>query len=269
MYNSKKRIAVVGCGSIGTEIAKSIDSGYINGVITGIFDSDSDAAKSLSAGLDSKPEILDLEKLAEISDIIVEAASVNAIEPLVEICIKKSIDLIIMSVGGLKEEHFKAFEASESNLYIPSGAIGGIDSILAYSACNIDSISLTTKKPPKGLEGAPYLVNNNISIENLQEAKVVFEGTPWDAIKAFPKNINVSTTLSLASRCGSKLKVKVIADPFVTVNTHEIELKSDDGNVFARFENKPSTNNPKTSGLAYLSAIATLKKITSRVKIGT
>ncbi len=270
MSENKRGIGIVGCGAIGSEIARAIDRREISAALTGVFDTDAKVAKNLAVSLKSKPPIAAPEELAASCNLIVEAAGVGAVAPLVELCTAKNVDLLVMSVGGLKPEHFKLFESSDSVLHIPSGAVAGIDGILALAGTGeIESLTLTTIKPPEGIKGAPYLDEKSISLDGLTGPVTVFEGRPSEAIKHFPKNINVSTTIALASAIQNTMTVRLVADPDIRVNTHEVRIVTPLGSMTMRVENKPSPTNPRTSALAYLSAIAALKKITSRVKIGT
>jgi aspartate dehydrogenase len=270
MSEPLRRIGIVGCGAIGSEIALALDKREINADISGICDKDSTAIVKLSTSLSKKAPAMEMEALIAASDMVVEAAGGGAVAPLVELCSAAGVDLMVMSVGGLKPEHFTKFESGKASLYLPSGAVAGIDGILALAgAGDIESLTLTPIKPPAGLKGTPYLDEKGVSLDGLTEALTVFEGTPAQAIKCFPKNINVSTTIALASAAKDKMVVRIIADPHIAVNTHEVRLVSPLGSLTMRVENKPSPTNPKTSALAYLSAIATLKKITSKVKIGT
>jgi aspartate dehydrogenase len=268
MSETTRRIGIVGCGAIGSEIARAIDRHEINAVLSGVCDADAAAAEKLATSLGEKPKVMAAADLVSASDMVVEAAGGGAVARIVTLCADEGVDLLVMSVGGLKPEHFAKFESSLATLYLPSGAVAGIDGILALSG-DIESLSLTTIKPPAGLKGTPYLDEKGISLDGLTEPLTVFEGSPEEAIKHFPKNVNVSTTIALASAAKDKMTVRIIADPHIKVNTHEIRLVSPLGSMTMRVENKPSPANPKTSALAYLSAIASLKKITSKVKIGT
>ncbi|MFQ5952709.1 MAG: aspartate dehydrogenase domain-containing protein, partial [Candidatus Omnitrophota bacterium] len=133
----------------------------------------------------------------------------------------------------------------------------------------IESVTITTRKPPKSIKGAPYLSENNIDVEGIKEETVIFEGNALDAIKGFPKNINVSALLSIAGIGPEKTRVKIVVSPEYTRNTHEIEVKSKAGTIKTRTENVPSPDNPKTSYLAALAAIASLRGYFDSIKIGT
>jgi aspartate dehydrogenase len=142
---------------------------------------------------------------------------------------------------------------------VPSGAVCGLDGIRAAMEAGLHSVTLTTRKPPKGLVGAPYLVENNISLDDLNEPMVIFEGTALDAIKAFPQNVNVAGALSLAGIGPVETRVRLIADPRATANTHEIVAEGAFGRLQTVTENLPSPRNAKSSYLASLSACAELR----------
>jgi aspartate dehydrogenase len=268
--NTAYKVGIVGCGAIGTEVALAMDRGGINARLAGIYDIDSAMCVKLNDALKNKTIVFDdADQLISACYIVLEAAAVNAVGPLVESCAAAGKDLVVMSVGGIEPRHFDLFEKSCGTLYIPSGAVSGIDGILGYNEEKIESLTLTSIKPPAGFAGTPYLKEKGISLDGITEPVTIFEGSPAEAIRRFPKNINVSTTLALACGAPEIMNVRIVADPNVTVNTHEIRLASPLGNITVRVENKPSPSNPKTSALAFLSAIATIRKITSKVKIGS
>ena len=133
----------------------------------------------------------------------------------------------------------------------------------------IDSVTLTTRKPPKGLEGAPYIKSAGINLNDIKEETVIFDGDADKAIEGFPQNVNVAATLSIAGIGAKKTRVRIITSPGYTRNQHEVEIKGSFGNIHTRTENVPSRTNPRTSELAILSAIATLEGLARNVKIGT
>ncbi|MBI4708486.1 MAG: DUF108 domain-containing protein, partial [Candidatus Omnitrophica bacterium] len=153
-------------------------------------------------------------------------------------------------------------------IYLPSGAICGLDGVKSASLGRIDKVTLTTRKPPRSLEGAPYLVSKGINLSQIKQETLLFEGTAEEAIRGFPQNVNVCATLSIAGIGPEKTRVKIITSPFYTSNIHEVEAEGAFGRLTVRTENVPSPQNPKTSYLAALSAIATLKQILEPVKIG-
>ncbi len=148
-------------------------------------------------------------------------------------------------------------------------ALCGIDALKAASVGKIGSVTLTTRKPPKGLEGAPYLKLKKIDLKAITKETTIFEGSARDAVKGFPANVNVSAVLSLAGIGAKKTMVRIVTSPAYKKNIHEVEIIGDAGRITARTENIPSKANPKTSALAIYSAIATLEEIAKSVRIGT
>jgi aspartate dehydrogenase len=152
---------------------------------------------------------------------------------------------------------------------LPSGAIAGIDAVKAAKIAGIDSVTLTTSKPPYSLKGAPYLEEKGIDLDSIEKETVIFEGSALQAVKAFPKNINVSALLSIAGSGFGDTKVRIITSPEYNRNIHEIRLESKAGTFTFRAENVPFPSNPKTSYLAALSAMAALGEYLSGIRIGT
>ncbi len=265
------KIGIIGCGTIGREIATAIDKGTIEMELIGLCDIVPSQAESLKKDLKNfSPAVLEKEKLVEICDLVAESASKDVVPELLGLCIEKGCDILIMSMGGLLGQGDLIKQAQKKiAIYRPSGALAGLDAIKAANIANIKSVRLTTTKPPKGLEGAPYIKEHGVTLKDIKEKKTIFEGSASGAIKGFPKNVNVAALLSLAALGPEKTQVTIVVDPDATRNCHEVEIEGDFGRITTRTENFPSPNNPKTSYLASLSAIATLKTITSSLKIGT
>jgi len=266
-------VGLVGCGVIGTEIAKAIDSGVIDANLVAVCDHNAASAEALIESLKKRPVRAGLEELVELSDVVVEAASQRAVPSIARAALRKGRRLMIMSVGALTdaallEEVTRLAQAHGSQVFLPSGAISGVDGLKSASIGKIRRITLTTTKNPRSLAGAPYIVENKIDLGSLAGRQVIFEGSALEAVRAFPANVNVAATLYLAGG-GVDVRVKVAADPAIDVNRHEIEVEGDFGRIATRVENIPSPRNPRTSYLAALSAIATLKSIVQPVKIGT
>ena len=267
------KIGLVGCGAIGSEIAKSIDRGDISAQLVAVCDHNPETAQELISSLMIKPVKANLEELVDKSDLVVEAASQRAVPAIAKAALVKGRNLMIMSVGALADvELYRSIKrmASEhgSKVYLPSGAISGLDGLKSASSGSIKRVTLTTTKSPASLEGAPHVRERKIDLKGLKEPTLIFEGSAADAVKAFPANVNVAATLCLAARDGD-VRVRIIADPNIKVNRHEIVAEGDFGRITTKVENVPSPKNPKTSYLAALSAIATLRSIIEPIKIGT
>lgn len=268
----KLKVGIIGCGTIGSEIAKACVRRLSDKIeLISLFDIDGDKIKKLEKALGKRLGAGSLERLIKKSDLLVEAASGAVAGDILKMTILARKSVMIMSVGGLlgKESLLKKAEKNGINVYLPSGALAGIDALKAASLSKIDSVTITTKKPPKGLAGAPYLTQHGIDINNVKEETVIFEGSAEDAVSGFPQNVNVSALLALAGIGAVRTKVRVVTSPSYTKNSHEVEIKGESGTIRAETINVPSPANPKTSFLAVLSAIATLKGIVGKVKIGT
>ncbi len=268
------KIGVIGCGAIGTELCKAIDSKIITASLVAIYDRSTEHCERMLGSLRHKPAILTPPGLISASDVVVECASVAAVHEFGLSVLEMGKDLMVLSVGAFADgDIFKKFintaTTHKCRIYIPSGAITGIDGLRSASIAAVNEVVLTTTKNPGGLKGAPFLIKNNIDPESFHEKTLLFEGNALEAIEAFPANVNVAVSLSLAGIGTQDTHVRVFVDPEATRNIHEISVKGVFGNFTCHVENIPSPDNPRTSHLAALSAIATLKKITEPFQIGT
>ncbi|MGD1839081.1 MAG: aspartate dehydrogenase [Nitrososphaeraceae archaeon] len=277
-----KKISIIGCGTIGTELAIWIDQNLTNNVeVISLFDIDEKALLNLKHKLvNNNPETYtkfsDFLSSTSINniDIIIESASQKALQSYLLELIKLKKDVLVMSVGAFTDVDFyhdivKNISDYKVNIYIPSGAIAGIDAIKSVSE-QINSITLITTKHPKSFEGAHFFEYSDIRLGSIKKKTILFEGSVVDAVKNFPANVNVAALLGLCGIGFEKTKVKVIADPYIKINKHEIKVTGKFGEMIIKVKNVPSYNNPKTSQLAILSAIECLRSIVSKgIKYGT
>ena len=271
-----KRIGLLGCGSIGTQIAIAIDTGKISAQLTHIFDEDKTKSEHLLTKLQKKPQIVENVHLLSSNplDIIVEAASQQAVSDNALSILQNRKDLVIMSSGALLDESVfeiisDACKEFKKTVYLPSGAISGIDALKSVKF-ELDSVILTTTKHPNSLRGAPFFDIFKKNLDDIKESSTIFEGTASEAVRLFPKNINISALLSLVGLGSHETIVKIIVDPNTTKNTHVIEATGKFGKLKTTIENVPDQNNPRTSRLAILSAIETIRSLcTNEIKIGT
>ncbi|MCH9658486.1 aspartate dehydrogenase, partial [archaeon] len=260
----------------GTQIALAIDSGKIPAILTHIFDESKEKSALLIEKLINKPEIVENSHLLSSNpvDIVVEAASQDAVRDVSLSVLQNKKDLMIMSVGALLDESIydilsDACKDFKKTIYLPSGAIAGLDGIKSVKD-ELESLSITTTKHPRSLKGARFFETSDINLDEIDSSTVVFDGVAKDAVSLFPANINVAALLSLTGIGSKKTAVKIIADPSTDKNTHHIEAKGTFGKMIFTIENHPDANNPKTSMLAILSAIETLKKYClNNIQIGT
>jgi len=271
-------VGLIGCGAIGTVLARAIDKGQAGDThLVMVYDSAVKKSQILVRKLTRKPMIAEnFEELIEREDIdlIIEAASQGAVKEYASKVLRAGKDLMIMSVGALVDSELtneikRYAEGRGKRVYIPSGAIAGLDGVKAAVIGRVDHITLTTRKPPEGLEDAPYIKEKRIRLDMLKNPTIIYEGPALEACRLFPFNVNVAAALGLAGIGPEKTRVRIIANPTIKRNLHEIEVKGEFGEFKIHIENVPSVNNPKTSYLAALSAIATLRKITEPLLIGT
>ena len=268
------KIGIVGCGAIGTSLAKRIKSDFrASARLASIFDVDASKSRRLAAVLRDKGLAApSLESLIKSVDLVVESASAKASFDIALKAISAGRDIMIMSVGGIIEGHKKLIalaKARNRRIYIPSGAVCGLDGLKAALYGKIDKVTLTTRKPPMSFKGVAYVQDKKIRLQAIKEDKVLFEGNARDAVKYFPQNINVAAVLSIAGLGAKNTKIKIVASPSVSRNTHEVKIEGGSGKIFTRTENVIHPDNPKTSFLAVLSATATLRQILEPLKIGT
>jgi len=261
---------------MGTQIALAIDSGQIPAILTHIFDESKEKSTLLVEKLTNKPEIVENSHLLSSNpiDIVVEAASQDAVRDVSLSVLQNKKDLMIMSVGALLDESIydilsDACKDFKKTIYLPSGAIAGLDGIKSVKD-ELESLSITTTKHPRSLKGAKFFETSDINLDEINSSTVIFDGIAKEAVSLFPANINVAALLSLTGIGSEKTGVKIIVDPNTDKNTHHIEAKGKFGKMIFTIENYPDTNNPKTSRLAILSAIETLKKYClNDIQIGT
>lgn len=266
------KIGIIGCGNIGSQLARAIVKDFsAKANLVAISDKEIKKAIKLSKTILPKPKVLSISQLIKKSDLVIEAASANVSAGILKKCIQNKKPVLIMSIGGLlgKQNLLKMATKKGIPVYLPSGAICGIDGIKAASIGKIKRVTLTTTKPPAGLKDAPYIIKNKINLNKIKRKTEVFCGSAIKAVSAFPANINVSAVLSLAGIGPYKTKVKIILDPKAKRNIHQVEAEGDFGKIVTVAENVPSKANPKTSQLAVFSAIAAIKQILDSVKIGT
>jgi aspartate dehydrogenase len=159
-------------------------------------------------------------------------------------------------------------KAKGARIIVPTGALLGLDAVRAAAEGTIHSVKMVTRKPPAGLEGAPHLTQNNISVAGLTEPKKVFDGSAREGARGFPTNVNVAAALSLAGIGPDRTTLEIWADPTVTRNTHTITVDADAMRFTMTIENVPSAN-PRTGKSVAPSTIAALRGLVSELKVGS
>jgi aspartate dehydrogenase len=270
------RVGLIGVGAIGRTVADALASGSIPGMelaaIAGRPGSSRRLAE-LARGWHCRWTADPLELPSFGSPLVVEAAGVHAARAYAVALVRAGSDVVLMSAGALAEPGFAAelvetAGADGARVYVPAGAIGGLDSLMAAAQGGVDRVTLTTRKPPAALHGAPHLERHAIDLHRLDQPKVVFEGSAVEAIQGFPANANVAVTVGLAVGDIHLVKVRIIADPDSSSTVHRLEAHGDFGRLAVEVANRPSPDNPRTSRLAALSAVHILRRIAVPLRVG-
>ena len=270
------RIGIAGCGAIGGSLARTIARDFRKQArISGLYDSDAKKAQRLARSLESRVKATGtLQRLIAGADLVIEAACARDSFFIAQEALRRGRDVLVMSVGGLLaagriERLERLCRDRGARLYVPSGALAGIDAVKASVGGKIKSVTLTTIKHPRSFKGVAFVEKKSIALGSIKKDTVLFSGTAGKAVTLFPQNINVAAVLSLAGIGADRTRVRIVASPGASRNVHEVTVESGAGKVFARTENVVHPDNPKTSYLAVLSAIACLRQILRPVSIGT
>ena len=265
-----KSIGIVGCGTIGQALIGAVECGKLAVRLAGVTSRTEGSAREFLSTFKTPPPYLPLRELIAASDLVVEAAGGSVVPTLASEVFAAGKDLMVISVGALLE-HPEIIEESRRTgcrLYVPSGAIAGLDGIKSACVGQITHVTMTTRKPPNGLEGAPYLVEKGISLAGLTQEKEIFTGSAREACKGFPANVNVSAAVSLAGIGPDETQIRILAIPGLQRNCHDIEIEGEFGRLHVHIENVPSEN-PKTGKLTALSIIRSIQDVVDPVRIGT
>jgi aspartate dehydrogenase len=264
-----KSIGIVGCGAIGKALIRAVEGGKLSVRVAGVTSRTESRARDFLSAFHQPPQYLSLKDLVGSADMIIEAAGGAVVPSLADQVFAAGKDLMVISVGALLD-HPEVIDKSRRTgcrLYVPSGAIAGLDGIKSAVVGAISHVTHTTRKPPAGLEGAPYLVERRISLAGLEEEKEIFSGSAREACRGFPANVNVTAAVSLAGIGPDQTRVKILAVPGLVRNCHDIDVEGEFGKLHVHIENVPSEN-PKTGKLTALSIIRAVQDAMDPVRIG-
>lgn len=246
-----EKLGIAGVGALGSIVAKACPlDGYAF-----------HAVSDLNVPDCGVPNV-DFKTLAEECDVVVECLPASAVPALAAEVLSRGKTLILISACALilHPEIKTIAESSQGRILVPSGALSGLDAVFALKQNNITESKIISSKPPKGFKNAPYIVEKNIDIENVQNRFMIFSGNVLEAARAFPANVNVAASLALAGIGPELTQVEVWADPQATGNSHEIVVTGGGTTIRSKIENLPDPSNPKSSMQAGYSIVAALKK---------
>jgi len=265
------RIAIAGLGAIGQSLARSLHQDPLPGIaLVAVSARNTERAQSWLDTIKCPAHLCPLEDLEPLADIVVECAPAPLLRQIATPFLNSGKKVIILSIGALlfNEDLIELARQTGGRLYVPTGALIGLDAVSAASESQIHSVRMVTRKPPLGLAGAPHLLENNISVEGLTEPKKVFEGNAKEAARGFPANLNVVVALALAGVGPEKTMLEIWADPTISRNMHTISVDSDAARFSMTIENIPS-HNPKTGRIVAQSVRAMLRKMQAPMSVGT
>jgi aspartate dehydrogenase len=265
------KVGLAGLGAVGLEVARRLEAGIPGLALAAVAARDHAKARRNLPDAGSRIPIVAPEALAETCDVVVEGLPPKVFRGVAESVIAKARIFMPLSVGQLLEnwDLVDLAKAKGARILVPTGALIGLDAVRAAAEGEIRSVTMITRKPPGGLEGAPYLIEHNISLQGLNGPKKVFDGTAREGARGFPANVNVAAALSLAGVGPDKTRLEIWADPALNRNTHRIEVDADSARFSMMIENVPSEENPRTGKITALSAVAALRGLVSELKVGT
>jgi aspartate dehydrogenase len=269
---SPLKLGIGGLGAIGLAVASRIDNGDVPGIaLTAVSARDAEKAHAKIARFRNKPRLVPLDGLADHADVVLESVPARHFCDIAEPAIAKGRIFMPLSVGQLLTNMHLVEKAKKTGarILVPTGALLGLDAVRGVSEGNVESVRIVSRKPPRGLAGAPHLVQNGISVDGLTSPLKVFAGTARQAIVGFPANVNVAVALSLAGIGPDRTMIEIWADPGIHRNTHTIEVRSDSSDLSMTIANIPTEENPATGKITALSALAALRRLTAPLVVGT
>ena len=259
-------VGIAGYGAIGQAVAQRLRAGVPGLALSAIGVRDPARTDGDHGGV----RVVASDQLAEHADVIVECAPAAALPAIAEPALRAGRTLVVLSCAALLQHDglIELARAGGGRILVPTGALLGLDAVAAAAEGTVQHVRLVTRKPPRGLAGAPHLVANRISVEGLTEPLRVFEGSAREAARGFPANVNVAAALSLAGIGADRTRVEIWADPALDRNTHTVEVESDAVRLRMTTEGVPSAN-PRTGRVVAQSVIALLRKQCSPLVVGT
>lgn len=271
MARADLSVAVGGLGAIGLAVARALDEG-IEGLTLAAVSARGRARAEAKIGTLRRPvPLVGLAELAARAEVVVDCAPAACFLETAEPAVAKGRVLVTVSPGALLS-HMDLVERARqtgARIVVATGALLGLDAVRAAAEGGIRRVTMVTRKPPAGLAGAPYLEQQGIDLDGLAEPLKVFEGSAAEGARGFPANVNVAAALGLAGVGPERTHLEIWADPGVTRNTHTIEVEADSARFRMTIENVPSEENPRTGRLTPLSVIATLRRLTAPLVVGT
>ncbi len=261
-----RKLTLVGFGAIGRTLYQRLQGHTRLLVDTVVVPPRSVVAVQAAVGADTRV----CSAVPEDTYLLLECAGHGALVTHVLPALERGVECAVLSVGalselGLPEQLADAAHRGGAQLHLLPGAIGGVDAIAAAKQAGLESVTYTGRKPPQGWRGTP--AQDLVDLDTLTAPFVILEGSAREAARLYPKNANVAATVSLAGLGLDATRVRLIADPTVSDNIHEIDVRGAFGEMQITMRGKPLADNPKTSALTVLSALRFLENRVAAVTI--
>jgi len=271
------KLILLGGGTIARLVLQHLKQGELAGVEVVALVGRSDRSRGAQLGREfDVPFVVGLEAaLARKADVVLEAASHDAVHAHLVPMLERGLSVIVLSAGALCDDALRESAESAAGrggglLYVPSGGIGGLDALKGACAAGVDSVSIRVAKPPAAWQGIPFVQELGLDLGGLREPRVLFSGPAREGVPHFPQNVNIAAVLALAGVGFERTRLEVVADPGLRFNTHTISVAGRTGRFQVMLENVPSPENPKTAWLACYSALAAVKSLGAKgVRYGT
>lgn len=268
------RVGLIGCGVIGSALVDAIIGGQLQGVrLVAVLGTSMSPAVSRARQVLGARFVNSIEALiAHEPNLVFEAAEHQAVGAYAEPVLAAGINLLLMSVGALADPDLRRdltelADQQGAAILIPSGAIGGLDVLRAcHCQGELDEVVLTSTKHPRALAGQPYILDHTIDLNALRAPLTVFDGSATEACLAFPKSTNIAAAVSLAGLGFDRTRVCVVADPEAERTMHSLQARGGFGQLELTLHNYPHPENPRTSYLACLGAVAAVKNLQGPVR---
>ena len=267
---SKLVVGIAGLGTIGRDLAGRLTRDVPGITVAAVAARDQARARATLADMGIDAKVVDFDGLARLSEVVVECAPARLLTAIAEPVLRAGKELITLSAGALltTPELIELAEAHGGRITVPSGALLGLDAVCAAAEGEIHTVGMTTRKPPRGLAGAPFVEDAGIDLDAIGEPTLIFRGSAREAASGFPANVNVAVALSLAGIGPDLTTIEIWADPTLTRNTHTIEISSEVADFSMTIANVPSEN-PRTGRITALSVVSLLRKRVAALRVGS
>lgn len=229
-----KKIAILGCGQLGSIVADAIASGLLpDYTLCAAMSRKLPDAEALCAKAGGAACVTLDEVLAQKPDYVVETAAVQVAKESCLPVLEAGLGFIPISIGAFADADFyaKACAAAKAHggrIYLPHGAVGGFDvlhtvALMAKAKNQPITAEIHTHKGPASLKNTPLFTEELMTTPE----KTVLAGTAAEAIQVLPTKVNVAVAAALASIGPDAMGAKITSVEGFAGDDHCITLETD------------------------------------------